>query len=163
MSEMDFPFAREATATVKNTVDKVFAELDDHKRLAAHMGKPSLMMAGARMAIESDHLRGQALGSEIRLHGRVLGIPISVTEKVVEYAPPFRKVWMTTSEPELLVIGRYRMGIELKSVGEVVQLRVWIDYGLPTGWFTNLLGRLLGGLYAQWCADQMVRDASREA
>jgi len=160
MSAMDFSFTRVATATVRGTVGEVFALLDDHKRLAAHMEKPSLMMAGARMEIETDNLRGQALGSEIRLHGRVLGIPISVTEKVVDYAPPFRKIWVTTTEPKLLVIGRYRMGVELAQIAETVRLRLWIDYDLPTGWFTRLLGRLLGGLYAQWCLDQMLRDAS---
>lgn len=161
MSEMNFSFVRVATATVKGTVGEVFAALDDHKRLAAHMEKPSLMMVGTKMKIETDHLRGQALGSEIRLHGRVLGIPISVEEKVVDYAPPFRKIWVTTSGPKLLVIGRYRMGVELKPRGESVQLRVWIEYDLPTGWFTRVLGRLLGGLYAQWCLDQMLRDASQ--
>lgn len=160
MSAMDFSFTRVATATVRGTVGEVFALLDDHKRLAADMEKPSLMMAGARMEIETDNLRGQALGSEIRLHGRVLGIPISVTEKVVDYAPAIRKIWVTTTEPKLLVIGRYRMGVELAQIAETVRLRVWIDYDLPTGWFTRLLGRHLGGLYAQWCLDQMLRDAS---
>jgi len=67
---------------------------------------------------------------------------------------------VTTTEPKLLVIGRYRMGVELAQIAETVRLRVWIDYDLPTGWFTRLLGRLLGGLYAQWCLDQMLRDAS---
>lgn len=93
MSEMDFPFVRVATATVNGTVGEVFAALDDHKRLAGHMEKRSLMMAGTRMEIETDNLRGQALGSEIRLHGRVLGISLSVTEKVVDCTPPFRK-WL---------------------------------------------------------------------
>lgn len=157
---MDFPFVRIATATFKGTASEVFAVLDDHRRLAAHMEKPSLMMAGARMKIETDHLRGQALGSEIRMHGHVLGIPISVTEKVVEYVSPLRKVWVTTSEPKLLVIGRYRMGVELKPIAQAVRLRVWIDYDLPTGRLTRLLGRLLGGLYAQWCVGRMLRDAS---
>ena len=44
MSEKNFLFDRVATATVKSTVGEVFAVLDDHKRLAAHMEKPSLMM-----------------------------------------------------------------------------------------------------------------------
>jgi hypothetical protein len=157
---MDFPFHREASTTVESTAAKVFAALDDHKRLAGHMSKPSLMMAGTKMTIETDPLEGKALGSEIRLRGRVLGIPIYVVEKVVEYAIPLRKVWQTTTEPRLLVIGAYRMGVELTPKAQAVQLRVWIDYDLPTGWFSHLLGRLLGGLYAQWCLDQMLRDAS---
>ena len=35
----------------------LFAHLDDHRRLASHMEKPSLMMAGATMRVEVDALR----------------------------------------------------------------------------------------------------------
>lgn len=158
---MAFQFVRVATATIPGrSVVNVFDAIDDHKRLAGHMEKPSLMMAGARMRIETDPLRGQAVGSEIRIIGRVLGVPIWVTEKVTDYAPPLRKVWMTTVEPRLLVIGCYRMGVELAQMAQAVQLRVWIEYDLPTGWFTRILGQLFGGVYAQWCVDQMLRDAS---
>lgn len=158
---MEFQFIRVATATIPGrSVASVFAVVDDHNRLAGHMEKPSLMMAGARMRIETDPRRGQAVGSEIRIFGRVLGVPIWVTEKVIDYAPPLRKVWLTAVEPRLLVIGRYRMGVELAPLAQAVQLRVWIEYDLPTGWFTRLLGKLFGGVYAQWCVDQMLRDAS---
>ena len=34
----------------------LFAHLDDHRRLASHMEKPSLMMAGATMRVEVDAL-----------------------------------------------------------------------------------------------------------
>lgn len=157
---MDFPFHREASTTVESPVVKVFAALDDHKRLAGHMSKPSLMMAGTTMTIETDPLEGKAVGSEIRLRGRVLGIPIFVVEKVVEYTAPLLKVWQTTTEPKLLVIGSYRMGFELTPQVRATVLRVWIDYALPSAFFTRLIGRILAGFYAQWCVDQMVRDAA---
>ncbi len=157
---MDFPFHREASTTVESPVVKVFAALDDHKRLAGHMSKPSLMMAGATMTIETDPLEGKAVGSEIRLHGRVVGIPIFVVERVVEYTAPFRKVWQTTTEPKLLVIGSYRMGFELTPQAQATVLRVWIDYAFPSAFFPRLMGRILAGFYAQWCVNQMVRDAA---
>lgn len=157
---MDFPFHREASTTVESTAVKVFAALDDHKRLAGHMSKPSPMMAGTKMAIETDQLEGKALGSEIRLRGRVFGIPIFVVEKVVEYTVPFRKVWQTTSEPRLLVIGPYRMGFELTPQALDTTLRVWIDYSLPSAFFSRLVARMLAGVYAQWCVDQMVLEAA---
>lgn len=158
---MDYQYARVATARIPGrTVDEVFAAIDDHKRLAGHMEKPSWMMAGARMRVEVDSLRGQALGSVIRLQGRVLGIPLCVTEEVIDYAPPLRKTWATAAEPRLLVIGRYSMGVELAQLMQAVQLRVWIKYDLPTGWFTHLIGQLLGGRYTQWCLGQILRDAS---
>jgi hypothetical protein len=40
------PFHRETTVRVAARPHVVFALLDDHQRLAAHMQKPSLMMAG---------------------------------------------------------------------------------------------------------------------
>ena len=62
----------------------LFAHLDDHRRLAGHMEKPSLMMAGATMRVGTDALKGQAVGSVIRITGRVLGANLAVDEVVIE-------------------------------------------------------------------------------
>jgi hypothetical protein len=85
-----FQFYREATTGSAASPQDVFAFLDDHKRLSAHLEKPSLMMAGARMKTETDSQRGQAIGSLIRMKGRILGIALCVEETVSEYKPPFR-------------------------------------------------------------------------
>lgn len=156
-----FPFHRETTVRVAASPQSVFALLDDHQRLAAHMEKPSLMMAGATMKIETDNERGQALGSLITVKGQVLGMALSVSEKVTEYAPPLHKSWETFGEPHLLVIGAYRMGFALAPDAETSQLRVWIDYDWPTGRWARLLGRLLGRTYADWCVQRMAADAAR--
>ena len=73
--------------------------------------------------------------------------------------PPLKKTRETVGEPRLLVIGSYRMGFDLTPDGTKVQLRVEIDYYLPTKGITWLLGRLFGQAYARWCTQQMVRDA----
>ncbi len=156
-----FQFHREATVHVAASPPTVFALLDDHQRLAAHMEKPSLMMAGATMKIETDNQKGQALGSLITVKGRVLGMALSVSEKVTEYAPPLRKTWETFSETHLVVIGAYRMGFVLAQDAEMSQLRVWIDYDWPAGRWTRLLGKLLGHVYADWCVQRMTADAVR--
>lgn len=159
-----FQFHREATTDLHAHSGAVFALLDDHRRLAGHMEKPSLMMAGATMKIETDGRHGQAIGSQIRLRGQVLGIALAVDEVVVQYEPPWRKAWETIGEPRMLVIGAYRMGFEIASRmdqgREGSRLRVWIDYGLPTGVLGGWLGSALGGIYAGWCTRQMVLDAS---
>jgi hypothetical protein len=124
------------------------------------MEKPSLMMAGATMKIETDSQKGQALGSLTTVKGRVLCMALSVSEEVTDYAPPFRKTWETLDVPQLLVIGAYRMGFELIPVESTSQLRVWIDYDLPTGWWGRWLGKLLGGFYANWCVQHMSSDAA---
>lgn len=108
-----FQFHKNASVCIAATPDNVFAVLDDHRRLADHMAKPTLMMACAAMKIEMDRHRGQAMGSQIRMHGRVLGMALSVEETVIEYIPSVRKIWETSAKPNLLVIGRYRMGFEL--------------------------------------------------
>jgi hypothetical protein len=153
-----FRFHREAAAGIAASPQDLFAFLDDHRRLAAHMEKPSLMMAGAAMKITTDRQQGQAVGSWIRLEGRVLGIVLSVEEVVRDYKPPVLKTWETRGEPHLLVIGQYRMGFELAPSADNTQLRVWIDYNLPSGLPGRWLGRLLGTVYADWCVTRMVRD-----
>lgn len=155
------PFHQETTVRVVASPQAVFALLDDHQRLAAHMEKPSLMMAGASMKIETDRQKGQALGSLITMKGQVLGIGLSVAEKVTEYAPPLRKSWETLGETRLLVIGPYRMGFTLAPDAEMSQLRVWIDYDLPSGRWGRWLGKLLGRRYADWCVKRMAVDAAR--
>lgn len=155
------PFHREATVRVAARPQVVFALLDDHQRLAAHMEKPSLMMAGATMAIKTDSKKGQALGSLITMTGQVLGMALSVSEKVTAYAPPLRKTWETIGDPHLLVIGAYRMGFVLAAEAEASQLRVWIDYDWPAGRRARQLGKLLGKTYADWCVQRMATDAAR--
>jgi hypothetical protein len=156
-----FQLHREALADIAADPAAVFAVLDDHRRLSAHMEKSSLMMAGATMKTELDSLRGQAVGSVIRMKGVILGVSLHVEEVVAHHEPPFRKTWETRGEPRLLVIGRYRMGFELSPAATGTRLRVWIDYGLPTGWAGRLLGTLLAGVYADWCVTRMARDATK--
>ena len=100
----------------------LFALLDDHRRLAGHMEKPSLMMAGATMRVETDALKGQAVGSVIRVTGRVLGVNLAVEEVVTDRVPPLRKTWETWGKPRLLVIGSYRMGFTLSPRGRSLAL-----------------------------------------
>jgi hypothetical protein len=123
------------------------------------MEKPSLMTAGASMRIETDSLGGQAVGSVIRMTGRVLGVKLALEEVVTERKPPLRKVWETVGEPRLLVMGGYRMGFDIAAEGVASRLVVFIDYRLPAGGLARGLGLLLGRAYAAWCTRRMTGDA----
>lgn len=112
-TDVRYPRHHRSEVDVDIDAHRLFAYLDDHKRLAGHMEKPSLMMAGATMRVETDTLRGQAVGSVIRVTGRVLGLNLAVEEMVTERVPPLRKIWETCGEPRLLVIGSYRMGLTI--------------------------------------------------
>ena len=160
-SVKQLPFHFESIAKLNAPAETIFSHLVDHQRLSAHMSQSSWMMAGAHMNIELDAAQGHALGSKIRLSGRVLGIPLVVEEAVTDYAPPLRKSWLTTDEPKLLVIGHYRMGFEIAPQGNVSQLRIFIDYALPEYFPERWLGRIFGSWYARWCTLKMVKDAEK--
>ena len=154
-----FGFHEESIGFIRETPDRVFAMLDDHARLAAHMAKPSWRMGWATMQIITDPQRPRGVGAHIALRGRVFGFRLSVDEAVTRYEPPFMKEWETTEEPRLLVIGHYRMAFLTSAEGDGTKLRVAIDYNHPTSAFTRLLGVLFGRVYARWCTRQMVADA----
>jgi hypothetical protein len=132
----------ETTVEVDAPPEALFAQLDDHEVLASHMMQSSAMMGGSRMFFEFDAARGRAVGSKIRMFGRMLGLTLDVSEVVTERVVPEHKVWETVGTPRLLVVGSYRMGFRVK----------------PRA--AKVLGRLLGPTYARWCAVSMAGGAA---
>ena len=118
------------------------------------------MMAGATMQVETDALRGQAVGSLIRITGRVLGMKLTVEEVVTEWVPPLRKIWEARGEPRLLVIGSYRMGFTITPRGSFSRLVVFIDYQLPPRGIARGLALVFGRAYAAWCTRRMTADVT---
>lgn len=149
----------EHSAPINASVERVFDQLDDQTRLTEHMSKRSWKMGWGKMETVLDAQQGCSVGSHIVLRGRVFGIRLYLDEVVTLRKPPLTKTWETIGEPRLLVIGPYRMGFDLTPDDTTAQLRVAIDYDLPTKGISRLLGRLFGRSYAQWCTQQMVRDA----
>lgn len=161
-----YPFHAESSARIRASAERVFAHLDDHSRLAAHMSQRSWRMGWGRMDLQLDERAGRAVGSRIRLEGRVFGVRLGLEEIVTEYEPPARKVWETVGTPRLVVIGPYRMGFRLEPVAadsrgglDEAILTVFVDYAPPARGFSRVLAGLFGRAYAQWCCDRMVVDA----
>jgi hypothetical protein len=152
-------FHGESSAVVAASAPDVFALIDDHNRLASHMNQPSWQMGGGHMETILDEGRGQSVGSHIRMTARVMGLELSLDEVVTERQPPTRKVWETLGEPKLLIMGSYRMGLDVTPRGSDSVLRVFIDYALPISPLQRLLGRVFSGYYARWCTQRMVDDA----
>ena len=161
MSDQTFPLHEEIIASAHAPTDRVFAYLDDPKALAAHMGESSIMMMGSRMSIDVDAGGGRMIGSKIRMQGSMMGIPLSLEEVITERQAPDKKVWETIGTPKLLIIAHYRMGFEVTPKGDSSQVRVFIDYSLPTTAPGSWLGWLLGRVYARWCTKRMADDAAR--
>ncbi len=147
----------EESVPIQAAPKTLFAFVDNHSHLSSHMGRSSWMMGGGRMKTETDEGRGRTVGSHIRMSGNVLGIKLFLDEVIIQREPPRLKVWETIGTPRLLVIGQYRMGLEISDENGISRLRVFIDYGLPAknAW----LGKLFGGVYAKWCVRQMLQSA----
>jgi hypothetical protein len=149
----------ESAVTLHTAPETAFAYLDDFRKLSAHMEKSSAMMMGSKMTLTTDALEGRALGSRVRMDGRMLGIPLSLEEVVTERQPPFAKAWQTVNA-KLLVIGQYRLGFTLSPTGDRSLLRVFIDYELPREGLARWLGKAFGRTYARWCIERMANDAA---
>ena len=148
----------EESAVIPISPDQLFAYVDDHKRFSSHMNQSSWMMGGGKMNVSVDEGSGQKVGSHIRLSGKAFGVKLFLDEVVTQHEPPYVKTWETVGIPKLLVVGSYRIGIEIKPQDTRSLLRVYIDYDLPV---TNVwLGQLFSGFYAKWCVRQMIRGAS---
>lgn len=144
--------------TLNAAIDDVFAYLDDFKKLSGHMEKPSAMMMGATMNIQTDDRQGRTVGSMVKMRGNVLGVHLSLDEVVTEREPPCRKAWETV-DCNLFVIGSYRLGFDLSSDGPHTRARIYIAYGLPEKRTHRWLGLLFGRAYARWCIARMALDA----
>jgi hypothetical protein len=152
----------EAVAVVDAPASEIFTYLDDHALLATHMRRRSWMMMGGRMTYEFDALEGRAVGSVIKLAGRVLGLTVEVAEVVTEREPSHRKVWKTVGSPRMWVIADYRMGFDLSPDSHgATRLRVFIDFVLPSSLIGRALGKLFAKPYARWCVTRMASDAAQ--
>lgn len=59
----------QAEAIIPASQPEVFAYMDDQTHLAAHMGKPSMLLLGGQMSFEMDVAQGRAVRSVIRMGG----------------------------------------------------------------------------------------------
>ena len=113
------------------------------------------------METSLDQGRGQAIGSHVRMKGRMMGVQLFLEEVVTERQPPHHKAWETTGRQRLLVIDSYRLGFDITEGNKSSELRVFIDYNLPTAPLLLWLGLTFGKFYAKWCVQQMVTDARK--
>ena len=158
-SQFPYHFADEALIAAPPA--ELFAYLDKHAQLSAHMTRRSWMMGGGRMDLSADEGGFQRLGSRLRLAGRVFGLMLVLEEEITDYRPPLDKTWQTIGTPRLLIIGHYRMGFDISPAPAGSRLRVFLDYDLPTGAVTRLLGRWLAPFYARWCVRNMVAEGQK--
>lgn len=142
------------SVTIPASPPEIFGYINDHARFSSHMSKSSLMMGGGKMETKTDEGKGQRVGSHIQMSGKVCGLNLFLDEVVTQYEPPFKKVWETVGQPNLLVIGGYQMGVEISPQDSNSGFKVFINYELPQK--HKWLGSLFGATYAKWCVEQML-------
>ena len=156
-----------ARGTVPVSPEAVFEFVDDPGNLTGHMSGRSASMGGGRMVLAEDAWKGRKIGSRLALTGSAFGMRLRVETIVTEHEPPMRKAWKTIGEPRLIVIGSYRMFVDLTRLpGDglarpMTGLVVGIDYDLPRARIARLIARVLSGWYARWCTTRMLRDTIR--
>jgi hypothetical protein len=156
-----FPYHFADQAIIPAAPAELFAYLDKHAQLSAHMTRRSWMMGGGRMDISTDEGDFRQRGSRLRLAGRAFGFALFLEEEITDYRPPLVKVWQIIGMPRLLIIGRYRMGFEISPEAQGSSLRIFLDYELPTGTLSRLLGRWLSPMYARWCVRNMIAEGQK--
>jgi len=82
-------------------------------------------------------------------------------EVITHHQPPYRKEWQTVGDLDIIVIGHYKLGFEIKPENSNSKLKVYIDYNLPNSFKTRLLGILFGRFYAKWCVNQMISGVGK--
>ncbi|MDX8434769.1 MULTISPECIES: SRPBCC family protein [Mesorhizobium] len=153
--------SNETIVGIECAAETVFAYLDDHRHLGAHMSTSSWMMLGSKMHYEFDAGEARLIGSKFGFHGKILGIALSAEQVVTIRTPPKLKVWESIGAPSLWVIGRYRMGFEIVPEARGSRLRVFIEYDLPEAEPSRWLGLIFANAYARWCTGRMAKDAAR--
>lgn len=151
----------EETKTISASPKEVFEFVDNPLHLSEHMAEPTPQMLWGWMKNTPDADGGMKVGSIMRVEGSVLGIGLSLIERVIEREVPTHKAWQTFDDIHLLVIGHYIMGFDLSQQENISKLRVYIDYNLPPSGLGKVFGLILGDLYAKWCVTQMLNDTKK--
>ena len=159
--ERRFPRHVERSVQVRAAAESIFTLLDSHENISAHMNRPTWAMLGGTMTSSVDELAGKEVGSVIEIEGQVLGISISLAEKIVQRVPPRCKSWETIGTPRLIVMGGYRLGFEIQAAGEGCRVTVSISYELPHSQPEKVLGFLFGPAYARWCVSRIIEAAMK--
>lgn len=152
------------SALIEAPAERVFAYVDDIRNLARHMSESrSMPMMGSKLKLEILTAQPTGIGATYRYSGRMMGITIDFFEKVTAYVPGREKVWSTTGKPQLLIMSRYEMRIQVEPVSlKSSRLTISIDYELPVAGFWRAAGWALADTYSRWCLTSMVGGTKRD-
>ena len=141
--------------------EKVFAQMDDFSKTGMHMSESSMMMMGSKLKLEQLSLTPTGVGAKYRWVGKMLGMTMDFSETVTKWQPPKLKEWETVGEAKIIIMSWYRMWFEIAPSENGTLVKFSIAYESPKGWFYRLLSFLFGGLYCNWCLNNMLNDTKK--
>lgn len=150
------------TAEILAPPQEVFAYLDNLNNVGMHMTSSSMAMLGGKLRLQPLSKSTAGKGASYRWTGRVLGMPIDITETVTEWIENREKTWETVGKQKMIVMSSYRMHLILTPVKEGTHVFFEIEYQLPKSPFAWIAGKLLARRYADWCLRRATQDAKLE-
>jgi hypothetical protein len=140
----------------------VFDILDDLGVTGTHMTTSSAMMMGSKLHLEYLTPNHTGLGSSYRWTGKMMGIPMDFTVKVMKWIKGREKEWETVGPAKLLIYSWYRMALAISRVDNGTKAELSISYEKPEGFFGRILCYLFADWYCRWCLKMMLTDAKRK-
>jgi len=137
----------------------VFPVLDDLGVTGTHMTTSSAMMMGSKLELEYLTSHHTGLNSSYRWMGKMMGLSMDFTVKVVKWDSPKEKVWETIGRPTLIIYSWYRMALRLNRTDRGTDAILSITYEKPKRVFARLLCFLFADWYCRWCLRKMLGDA----
>ena len=136
--------------------------MDDLSKTGMHMSQSSMMMMGSKLTLEQLEGPSKGVGATFHWTGKVMGMPIDITETVTKWIENKEKVWETIGSPKIIILGWYRMSLKTEPAKEGTLASLQIEYTQPNGWFYKILSFFFAGWYSRWCLNNMLNDTKKE-
>lgn len=153
--------SRHKTIAIQAPPEKVFAQMDDFSKTGMHMSENSMMMMGSKLTLEQLSPNAVGLNAKYRWYGKMMGMNMDFTQVVTKWMPPKLKEWETIGDAQIIIMRWYRMGFEITPSENGTMVTISIAYEPPKGWFYRLLSFLFGGIYCNWCLNNMLNDTKK--
>ena len=141
--------------------ENVFSFMDDVSKTGMHMSENSMMMMGSKLILEQIPGPSKGIGATFHWYGKVMRMPVDITETVTTWRENREKVWETTGTPKIILLGWYRMILKTEPAKDGTCVSLQIDYTQPNGWFYKILYFFLSNWYCNWCLSNMLNDCKK--
>lgn len=141
--------------------EAVFQALDDLGVTGTHMTKSSAMMMGSKLNLQYLTTNHTGLNSSYRWTGKMMGLEMDFTVKVIKWMSGIEKVWETVGPTKLVIYSWYRMALRIHPAKTGTNAELSITYERPQGFLNRMLSFFFADWYCRWCLRKMLGDAEK--